>query len=157
MQMIKGESGNTEKAALVCDIIMLAVFLWNQIRYGLNMLYLIIPLTLIGLYLFIFCVVPEEYRFDENSIKICHRFRKTVEISYQAVFNYEAAKKDSFINIGNSNKVKLYYQVDGKKKAVICRPRDVESFVDLVKTNCPEFNEDSDKKSRIEVFFENNN
>ncbi len=157
MQTIKGESGNTEKAALVCDIIMLSVFLWNQIRYGLNMLYLIIPLTLIGLYLFFFCIVPEEYCFDESSIKICHKFREAVEIPYQTVFNYEAAKKDSFINIGNSNKVKLYYQVDEKKKAVICRPRDVESFVNLLKSNCPEFHEDSDKKSRIEVFFDNNN
>lgn len=156
MQLIKGESGNTEKAAFVCDVIMLTVFMWIQIRYRMNMLYLIIPLILIGLYLFFFCIIPEEYCFTEDSIRIFHRFRKAVEIPYETVFNYEVTKNNSYINIGLNNKVKLYYQINKKKKALICRPRNVESFVDLVIKNCPEFHEDSDNKKRIEVFFDNN-
>ena len=156
MLTIKGEAGKTEKAALVCDMIILAVFLWDQIRYGLNMLFLIIPLAAIGLYLALFCVVPEEYCFSEDSLRIQHRFRKPVSIPYASVFNYEASAKDSFINIGRSNKVKLYYELRGKKRAALCRPRDVETFVETLIKKCPEFREEPGGKSSIEVFFDKN-
>lgn len=156
MLTIKGEAGNTEKAALACDVIIFAVFLWDQIRYGLNMLYLIIPLAAIGLYLAIFCIVPEEYCFGDDSLRIQHRFRKTFLIPYVSVFNYESSAKDSFINISHSNKVKLYYELCEKKKVVLCRPRDVETFVEMIIKKCPEFREESDNKKRIEIFFDKN-
>lgn len=157
MLTIKGEAGGTEKAALACDIIILTIFLWDQLWYGLNMLYLIIPLVAVGLYLVLFCLVPEEYCFTDESLRILHRFRKVVSIPYISVFNYESSVKDSFVNIGRSNKVKLYYELFGKKKAVLCRPRDVETFVEAIKKNCPEFHEVPDKNRSIEVFFDKNN
>ena len=155
MLTFKGETGNFEKTALVCDIIMLVIFIWDQIRYGMNLFFLIIPLVVIGVYLIVFCMMPEEYCFSESVLMIQHRFRRAVLIPYESVFNYESSARDSFVNIGHNNKVKLYYQVDDKKKAVICRPRDVESFVEAVRMKCPEFCEELDKKSRIEVFFDN--
>ena len=156
MSKIKGESGFAEKVSFACDVFILAILLWDQIRYGLNMLYLIIPLIIIGAYLFFFCVIPEEYIFSNESLVINHIIRKPVKIMYDSVFNYEASKRDGFINIWQSNRVTLYYQKANSKMAVVCRPCDVETFVELIKTNCKEFQETIIGHSQIEVFFDDN-
>ena len=56
--VIQGESDGLNLFSLVCDVIMLAIFLWNQIRYEMDMLSLIIPLALIGVTIFLFGVLP---------------------------------------------------------------------------------------------------
>ena len=150
---IRGQASGTDKAALVCDVIMLAVFLWNQIRYGMDMLFLIIPLALIGMIIVVFGIIPERYCFTETSLEIAHRFRKKLNIPYDAVFNYEAAGRDSFINITQHNMVKVYYTAGGKKRVSVCRPCDVETFVDALKNNCVEFH--TERSSGLDVFFEN--
>lgn len=157
IQTFRGESSASDVGALVCDLIMLGVFVWNQIRYGMNMLFLIIPLALLGIYLLLFCVLPEQYHFSEALIEVRHTFRKTVSIPYDAVFNYEAASRDSFINLLQKNRVKIYYFQNKKKKVMICMPRDVASFVETLKWNCPEFYEEPNEKSKLEVFFNSNN
>lgn len=150
---IRGEASGIDKGALVCDLIMLGILLWNQLRYGMNMLFLIIPLALIGVYLVLFGMVAETYCFTKNSLEIRHKFRKTVEIPYETVFNYESSTRDSFINITQRNLVKVYHTVGTKKKLAVCRPCDVESFVNALRTNCSEFHEEP-RKSRLDVFFE---
>ena len=104
---LPGESSLLDKGALTCDLVMLGIFLWNQIRYGMDMLFLIIPLVLLGIYLLLFCVYPEEYFFTDAGLEVHHKFRKMVVIPYDAVFNYEASSHDSFINILQNNKVKV--------------------------------------------------
>jgi len=155
MVTIRGESGKAEKGALICDGVMLAVFLWTHIRHGLDMLPLIVPLALIGIYLAMFGVIPETYCFTETALRITHRFRKDFEIPYDAVFNLEASAHDSFIRISYENKVKVYYMVGKKKRLVMCKPCDVDSFVEALKANCPEFHDDEQEESRLEVFFKN--
>ena len=158
MLSLKGESGKIEKVALLCDLFMLAVFIWNQIRYGMNMLFLIIPLSILGAYFIFDGIVPEEYCFLETKLEIRHLFRKSTSIYYDSIFNYEATKKDSFIDIGQNNKVKLYYLKNKEKKtAAVCRPKDIDSFVETVKKKCPVFREESSNKSRLEVFFNSSN
>ena len=152
---LQGETGGLEKGALVCDGIMLAIFLWNQLRYGMNMMFLIAPLTLIGVFLFAFGVTPETYCFTENGLEIIHKYRKTKRIGYDTVFNFEASARDSFINITNKNLVKVYYTAGRKKCLAVCRPCDVESFVEALKANCCEL-QDTAKNSRLDVFFRHN-
>ena len=153
---IQGEAGGLEKSALACDAFMLGILGWNQIRYGMDMLFLIIPLVLVGIYLLLFGVIAEAYYFINDSLEIRHRFRKTIAIPYDAVFQYEAQAHDSFINIAQSNKVKVYYAQGHKKSVVLCRPEDTELFVETLKWNCPEFHENPKEKSRLEVFFSSN-
>lgn len=155
MEVFKGKPAGFEIFALVCDLIMLSVLILTHIRYGVNMLFLIIPLILIGIYLVLFCVIPEEYCFLDNTFEIRHRFRRTVMIPYDQVFNYEATASDSFINIGQSNKVKIYYQVNNKKSTLICRPKIVESFVDVLKLKCPIFN--IKNENSLNAFFDDTN
>lgn len=152
---LPGESSHLDKGTLACDLIMLGIFLWNQICYGMDMMFLIIPLALLGTYLLLFCVYPEEYCFADTGLEVHHKFRKTVVIPYDAVFNYEASSHDSFINILQSNKVKVYYAQARQKRMIQCLPRDVESFVEALKWNCAEFHEDKQEKSKLEVFFNN--
>lgn len=142
-----------ETGALVCDLFMLAIFFWNQIVYGMDMLVLIVPLTLIGLWLLFFCVFPETYRFTEEALEITHRFRKTVIVSYGSVFNYDAESRDGFINLLQSNRVKIYFTRRKKRQVVICTPRDVDGFVETLKNNCPEFDIPEKEESRLNVFF----
>ena len=153
---IRGEANGMDKGALVCDVIMLAILLWNQLRYGMDMLFLIIPLALIAVYLVLFGMVPDTYCFTKDSLEIVHRFRKKVKIPYETVFNYESSARDSFVNITQRNLVKVYHTVGTKKKLTACRPCDVESFVDALRTNCSEFHEEP-RKSRLDVFFEHHN
>jgi hypothetical protein len=95
--------------------------------------------------------------FREDALEIHHKFKKTVKIEYESVFNYDSTVKDSFINIFQSNSVKVYYTVETKKRVTLCSPKDVSSFVDTLKWNCPEFWEDSTKRSGLEVFFKSKN
>lgn len=153
---IHGETSSADKGALVCDLLMIGIFTWNQIRYGMNMLFFIVPLVLIGLWLASFALIPEIYHFTASALEITHKFRKAVKIPYEWVFNYEASVHDSFVNILHRNTVKIYYTEDGKKRMVLCRPRDAEAFVDALKANCPEFCvEGSD--SKLQVFFDYRN
>lgn len=154
MTNIPGESSSLEKGALICDAIMLAVCLWNQIRYGMEMWFLIIPLVFIGVFLYVSGVLPEMYQYTENALVITKRFRKEKRIPYESVFNYEASSRDAFINISQRNLVKVYYTVGKKKRVEYCRPCDVESFVDALKMNCCEFCGEA-KKSRLDIFFNN--
>ena len=151
---IRGEASLSDKGALICDAIMLGISAWNQIYYGMDMLFLIIPLTAIGIYLVLFGIIPETYCFVEGMLQITHRFRKTVEIPYESVFNYEAKSHDTFINITQSNLVKVYYLIGTTKAVAICRPRDVDAFVEALKENCNEFHRQSQKNS-LSVFFDN--
>ena len=151
--VLAGEAGHAEKGALACDLIMLGIFVWNQIAYGIDMMFLIIPLALLAVYFVMFGLVAEEYRFAEAALEIQHRFRKTVVIPYDAVFNFEASARDSFINIVQSNKVKVYHAQGTQKKMTMCTPKDVATFVETLKWNCPEFHEEPQEKSKLEVFF----
>ena len=54
-QIIKGEAANTDKAALGCDMLVLAIIAWDQIRYGMNMLYLIPAEKPLSSLFFLFC------------------------------------------------------------------------------------------------------
>lgn len=153
---LSGESSNIDKGALVCDLIMLGVFIWNQIFYEMDMLFLIIPLVLVGIYLVLFCIMTDEYCFTESSLEIRHRYRRTVLITYDSVFNFDASAHDSFINILQSNKVKVYYTESKKKRMILCRPKDVASFVEALKQNCPEFSEEKREKTKLDVFLNKN-
>lgn len=152
---IRGEVNKSDLGALVCDVVMLAIFLWNQIRYGMNMLFLIIPLFCVGVFIVVFGIVPEQYRFGETSLEIVHRFRKDTKIPYETVFNYDALAHDSYLNILQGNTVKVYHTVGGKKKLTVCRPQDVESFTEVLKINCPEFHSKEKGQVSLEVFFDN--
>lgn len=152
---LPGESSAADKGALACTIIMLGIFIWNQIVYGMDMLICIIPLALLAVYFVLFGLFAEEYCFAETALEIRHRFRKTVEIPYGAVFNLEASARDSFINIVQSNKVKVYHLQGKKRRMTLCTPRDVATFVETLKWNCPEFHEENQEKSKLEVFFSN--
>ena len=153
-QTFSGESNSMDWIALICDLVMLGIFVWAQLWYHMNMLFLIIPLLLLGIYLISFCVFVEEYRFTEEALEIRHKMRKTVTVSYDSVFNYESGARDSFINIFQSNRVKIYHECKGKKSVTVCAPRDVASFVEVLRWNCPEFHDDSKEKSNLDVFFQ---
>lgn len=150
---VLGRVGGVDQFALVCDVIMIGIFLWNQLYYKMNMLFLIIPLVLVGIYLVMFGMVVEQYCFLDCSLEIRHTFKKTVRISYASVFNYEATSRDFFINIFQSNKVKVYYQQGRHKKVALCLPTDVMTFVETLRWNCPEFHDDTKEESKLDVFF----
>lgn len=152
--VICSEAGKYEIGAFACDAALLAIFFWNELRYGMNMHFLTVPLFLIGVYFVVFQLIPERYCFTENALEIRHRFRKTVRIPYDAFFNFEASARDSFINILRDNSVKVYYTAGKSKRATVCRPRNVDGFVDALKTYCPEFQAEEHTDSRLEVFFE---
>ena len=154
---IPGESSHADQGALICDVLMLVIFLWNQLYYGLDMLFLIIPLALIGIYLGVFCVITETYCFTETALEIRHPIRKTVRIPYDTVFNFDATAHDAFMNLLQSNKVKLYHTVGQRKRLTICRPRDIMTFTDALKQKCPEFHAEDSKPNRLEIFFADKN
>ena len=152
-KVLPGEASGMDKSALICDLVMLGIFVWNQLRYGMNMLFAIIPLAVIGVYLLLFGVLPETYCFTQTALEIRHKVRRTQLIAYEEVFNYEASSKDTFININQHNVVKIYYMAGKKKRVVSCRPCDVETFVEILKANCPEFDVPS-QPSCLDVFLE---
>ena len=120
------------------------------------MLFFIIPLALIGLWLVLFCIFPETYRFVEEELQITHKFKKTITVSYTSVFNFDSVSRDGFINLLRSNRVKVYYTQGKKRRVIICTPRDVEGFVETLKINCPEFDLPEQNSSQLAVFFDNN-
>ena len=150
--VIKGEVGRLEIVAAVCDVFMLSIFLYNQIFYGINMLFLIIPLIVIGLYLLFFGIIPEKYRFTDTSLEIWRISNKTATIFYDQVFNLEVTARDGFVNLLQDNKVKIYHTAGKSKRSTICKPRDVDNFAKELKKRCPEFAEDG-QNSKLEVFF----
>ena len=152
--MLAGETNAADKGVLFCDLLMIGIFTWNQLRYGMDMLFLIIPLALIGVWIAVFALIPEDYRFAESDLEIIHKFQKTQKISYERVFNYDAKSRDSFINILRRNTVKVYYYTSKeKKRVVICHPRDVETFVEALRERCPEFHKE-EHNSSLQVFFD---
>lgn len=153
MPIIPGEASRADLGALVCDIIMLVIFLWNHIYYKMNMLFLIVVLVFVGIYISIFGIVPERYCFSANALEITHRFRKKICIPYEAVFNYDASARDTFVNLLQSNTVKVYYTAGTKKKLMVCRPRDAELFTELLRAKCPEFQPEPGKHTGVEVFI----
>lgn len=152
-RIIGGEVSRSEIGALVCDVLLLCIFLYNQIFYGLDMWFAILPLLAIGIYLVLFGAIPEQYRFAESSLEVWHLGFKIADIPYEAVFNCEAKSRDNFINLLQDNKVKVYYTAGKTKKVTTCRPRDVAAFETELKNRCPEFKEDG-LKSKLEVFFD---
>ena len=152
-----GETNVADKGVLFCDLLMIGMFTWNQLRYGMDMLFLIIPLVLIGIWIAIFGLIPESYRFADLTLNVVHKFRKTLQIPYEKVFNYEATSHDTFINILRRNTVKVYYYTAaGKKRVALCSPRDVETFVEVLRAKCPEFYEE-EPNSSLKVFFDHRN
>lgn len=149
---ISGEIGRGELGALVCDVLLLGVFLYNQLFYGLDMWFLILPLLAIGLYLALFGVIPEKYLFTETSLEIWHLFYKAAVIPYEAVFNLETSERDSFVNLLQDNKVKIYHTAGRAKRLTICRPQNVVAFAEELKKRCPEFEEDG-QESKLDIFF----
>ena len=151
----RGDAGGVEIGALACDALLLAIFLWNQLRYGMDMLFLILPLFMIGVYLTIFGVIPETYRFSGSGLEIMRPLRKTACIPYDAVFNFDAAIHDNFINLLHENKVKVYHMDGRVKRVTVCKPKDAGSFVEILKLSCPELHTDTTSDHRLDVFFEN--
>ena len=76
LRSFPGEVSGAEVGALACDLVMLGIFLWDQIVHRMDMLFAIIPLLLIGLWLLFFGVFPETYRFAEDGLQITHKFKK---------------------------------------------------------------------------------
>lgn len=149
---IPGRVSKGDLGALICDGVMLVILLWNQLYYKMNMLFLILPLFLVAVYLGAYELTPETYFFAEDALEITHLIRKKVRICYDAVFNYEASTRDFFMNLRQSNWVKVYYMAGKKKKVALCRPRDPELFVEALRRNCPEF--EMQEETKLEVFFE---
>ena len=149
---INGTTCRTDICAFTCDMLLLCVFLYNQIFYGMNMWFLILPLFLIGIYLAFSGFVPEKYFFTETSLEIRHGFYKVTDIPYEDVFNLEAKGKDNFINLLQENRVTVYYTAGKRKKASVCRPENIHVFEEELKKRCPVFN-GNEQKSRLSVFF----
>ncbi len=149
---LPGETNKGDIGVLTCDGIMLAILLWNQLYHKMNMLFLIVPLILVAVYLVVFELIPETYCFAEDGLQITHPVRKTIRIAYDEVFNYEASTRDSFMNLLQSNCVKVYYLAGKRKQTALCRPRDPERFVEALRQNCPEF--EMQENSKLEVFFD---
>lgn len=149
--VIGGEVSRGEVGALICDILMLGVFLYNQIFHDLNMWYVILPLLMIGIYLVFFGAVPEKYYFTETALEVRHLFYKVVRIPYTTVFHLEATQKDDFVNLLQENKVKVYHTKKEAKRLTVCRPRDVHTFAEELKKRCPEFKDG--QESKLDVFF----
>ena len=149
---LTGEVNKKDLAAFLCDLLMLGVFLYNHIFYDLNMWFGIIPLLIIGIYLGLFCVIPEKYRFTETSLEIWHLCFTVTTIPYTSVFNYEFTQKDHFINLLQDNKVKVYYTKNNSKRLTVPRPKDVHAFVGELKKRCPEF-EDNNQPGKLDVFW----
>lgn len=139
--------------ALICHLVLLAMFLWNQLVWGLNMLPLILILSAFALLTLLF-LLPQTMRFESDALVITRFAAKRVSVPYDAVFNCDATIKDSFLNAAFSNSVKIYYYTEkNKKSALLLRPERAELFVDELKRRCKEFWEETNKESAVDVFF----
>lgn len=133
-------SGGDIAVEVGCGLLIL-MFAYTWIRYGLNMLFIIVPLALCAAYLGMYTLTPQLYRFEADNLTILHRFSRTQHIPYDSVFNMEYKKHDNMMNVTSENAVKLYCEKPGnkRKRTVVCNPRDVDGFVSAVKQHCPEF------------------
>ena len=139
--------------ALICHLVLLAMFLWNQLVWGLNMLPLILILSAFALLTLLF-LLPQTMRFESDALCITQFAAKKVRVPYDAVFNCDAKLKDSFLNAAYSSTVKVYYRNErNKKSALLLRPERAELFVDELKRRCKEFWEETNKESAVDVFF----
>ncbi len=150
---IRGKIRPTDLVAFYCDLFMLVLLIWTQIKYGLQLLFLILPLLSIGIYLALFCLIPESYAFEIDALMIRHPFRKQKAISYTAVFNYEYAVSERFSRIKGNAQGKVYYTANGKNKMAVCLPEDGNRFSEAIYCNCPVFQEENGEKSRLETFL----
>lgn len=151
--MLAGETSFSDKGVFVCDLLLLGVFIWNQFIYKMDMILLIIPLLLIAIWIAVFALTPENYCFTDSSLEITHKFRKTLQISYENVFNYDASTRDKFLNILQKNEVKVYYYTaTGNKRAVLCSPKNVGAFIEMLWEKCPEFYDE--EHNNLQVFFD---
>ncbi|MBR6530656.1 MAG: hypothetical protein IKT43_04500 [Clostridia bacterium] len=150
---LRSKASFSETFAFACSLFLFCMFLYNQLVYGMDMLLLIVFTGVLSAAIFLFCLLSEEYRFGEHALEVVCRFRKTQVILYADMFNYEADLRDSFLNLLQSDSVKVYYTKNGKKRFVLCRPREGLLFVEALKANCPEFF-DEDVASTIDVLFE---
>ncbi len=142
-----GVSGPGERWAVGCDIVMLILFTYTWIRYDMpDMLVLILPLWLCGVYLVMFWLVPSLYVCTDTALEIRHRFRRTQAVPYDSVFNISSTSRDSRLNITSSNKVTVYYEKGPKARrtACICTPADVQQFTAELKRRCPAFQDEED-------------
>ena len=134
--VIKGKVQTLDVIAIACNAAMLVLFLWIHIVYRLDMLFMIVPLTILEIYLFFFCLLPYEYVFCGNGLEIRHKLWKTQVVQYASVYDYEAHVKDEFLNVTENNEVKLYYRNERKYRMIKCYPSDVEYFVSQLKGHC---------------------
>ena len=88
----------------------------------------------------------------ETKLKNIREVAAQVGFPDDEVFNYEASTRDSFMNLLQSNCVKVYYLAGKRKQTALCRPRDPERFVEALRQNCPEF--EMQENSKLEVFFD---
>lgn len=145
-----GTVGGMEKTGFVCNTFILLVFLYDQLFGNMDMWMLIIPAVLIEIYLILFCLYTEDYCFGKTALEIRHRLKKTTFICYDSIFDIDQERQDAFLNVTGSNSVKLYYTIGKKKMFKICRLREVERFVELIKANCSVFKEESLDNTKIE-------
>ncbi|MBQ9944055.1 MAG: hypothetical protein IJO67_06795 [Clostridia bacterium] len=150
--VFRGEAGRVETGALISTVLLLGIFLYDQLFYGMNMWFAILPLLAIGICLLLFGVFPEKYCFTKTTLEVRYLFYRVDSIAYDAVFNLEMTGRDGFVNLLKENKVKVYHTVGKKKKMTVCKPCDVYAFTEELKKRCPEF-ENEEGKTRLEVFF----
>lgn len=150
IMMIKGKVQAWDILVVCCDIVMLVLFLWIHVIYQFDMLFVIIPLIILGGYFGFYCLVPYEYIFNTECLEIRHRFYKAQLIPYVSVYEYEMRTKDGFLHVTENNQVKLYYQEKKKYRFVRCNPGDIEMFVTLLKKRCEKLHSKKETKTRLE-------
>lgn len=145
-----GVTGFIDKISFACSTFALAIFLYDQFSANINMWLLIIPMALIEAYLLLFCLLPEDYCFTSESLEIRHRFRKVMSIPYDSIFDSDSERRDSSLNITQSNGVKVYFETGNKKRVKLCRLREVDLFVELLQEKCSVLKEELESKTEIE-------
>lgn len=151
--VISGKADNRDILVLACDHFILGVFLWDQLRYGMDMLFIIIPLAAIAVYLIWNVLEPEQYCFTDTKLEIRQSLRHPTIILYENVFNMDVTKHDDFVNISRDDTVKLYYTKGKRKTTIICRPTETDRFIELIRTNCSVFHLDTFPKSDLDILF----
>ena len=153
MTVIKGKVQTSDIIAISCNTIMLICFLWTHFVLKFDMLFAIVPLSVLEIYLYFFCLLPNEYTFASKGLEIKHQFQKTQVILYSSMYDYETKAQDGFINITENNEVKLYYQVNKKYKMIKCNPSDVEMFVSMLKKKCDAFHVETKEKTQLDYII----
>ena len=131
--VFKEKTQRSATFALGCTVVMLGIFLWVQLVYNLDMLFAIIPLNIVGICIYLFCMVPHEYVFSNTCLEIQHKFFKPLRIPYELIYDYELNIKDNFLNITADDGIKVYYEVGKKYKFVSCYPENSLAFAEELK------------------------